>query len=163
MCAAFLKGRFHHFNGIAPLTCIGAFFGIFHMTDVIGVGEANITNPAEDIAGNVTIAAGCFTCQVRLHAAQPLFRFGLTVVGNHGGNQCGVIRMLPGTDTDFAFVLRACELLIMPVIDRHRFLSVEHACTHGKRKPLIISTAQVSRNGGFQRIGLYRLRYARFD
>ncbi|MPN64842.1 hypothetical protein SDC9_212620 [bioreactor metagenome] len=87
------------------------------MADVIGVGETNIANAAEDIASNIAIATSSFTRQVSFHTAQPFFGLCFAVMSNHCGDQRRVIRVLSGTNTDFTFVLRAGELFVMPVID----------------------------------------------
>ncbi|MNC28421.1 hypothetical protein D3C75_766250 [compost metagenome] len=128
--AAILKGRFHYLDGIPPFAGVAALFGALHLPDVVGVGEAHIADPAEDVAGNVAVAAGRFTRQIILYATQPGFGFGFAVVGDHRRDQCRIVRMLAGAQADFALKCRAGELLVMPVIDRQIFIGIQHPGAH---------------------------------
>ena len=56
--------RPYHLDGFPPLVCIGTRFSILHTTNVVGVGDADVADPAQNVARNVAIPAGRFTRQI---------------------------------------------------------------------------------------------------
>src|SRR3546814_1480670 len=62
------------------------------------VGDADVADAGEDVAGHVAVAAGGLARQVVLDPAQPLLGVRGVVVGNHRREQAGVVRVLAGAD-----------------------------------------------------------------
>src|SRR5690606_10169354 len=102
LCAAILEGRQNHLDGVAPLHLLLAALARAHQADIIGVGDADIANAAEDVLGNVAVAAAGLASQVFLDAGKPLLGVGRAVVGDVVGKERGVIGMLAGANANLA-------------------------------------------------------------
>src|SRR5690606_6083868 len=69
--AALFEGGPHDLDGLAPFMRVGARLGVLHTADIIGIGDTDVADAAEDVARHVAIAAGRLTTQVVLDVAQP--------------------------------------------------------------------------------------------
>src|SRR5690606_33959689 len=98
--------RADHLDRIAPLALLGALLGVLHPAHVVGVGDADVADAGEDVAGHVAVAAGGLAGLVVLDPAQPLLGGLGAGVGDHGREQAGVVRVLAGADADPALPLR---------------------------------------------------------
>src|SRR5690606_37037324 len=85
------EGRADHPDRLAPLVLLAAGLGVLHPPHVVGVGDADVADAGEDVAGHVAVAAGGLARQVGLDAAQPLFGLLRAGVGNHRRDQAGVV------------------------------------------------------------------------
>src|SRR3546814_13503292 len=104
--------RADHLDRLAPLVLLGAGLGVLHAPDVVGVGDADVADAGEDVAGHVAVAAGGLARQVVLYPAQPLLAVRGVVVGHHRRALAGVVRVLAGPDAHPARPLRFGPVLV---------------------------------------------------
>src|SRR5690625_6367904 len=71
----------------------------------------------------------------------------------HGCNQSSIIRMLTGTNADFTLPLGVRKVLIGDAVYLYFFSNISHPIAQGKGKPVIIFTAQMSRDDLGQCLG----------
>src|SRR5690606_18893841 len=105
-------GRADHLDRLAPLVLFAAGLGVLHPAHVIGVGDADVADAGEDVAGHVAVAAGGLARQVGLDPAQPGLGPVDAGVGDHRRDQAGVVGMLARTDAHATLPLRIGELLV---------------------------------------------------
>src|SRR5690606_2790759 len=48
--------RTDHLDRLAPLVLLGTGLGVLHAPDVVGVGDADVADAGEDVAGDVAVA-----------------------------------------------------------------------------------------------------------
>src|SRR3546814_13632756 len=88
---------------------VGAGFSVFHAAHVIGVGNADVANTAQDVASHVAVAAGRLTAQVAFDIAQPCFGGFSAIMGDHGGDERRVVGGLARTDANLEFGRASCR------------------------------------------------------
>src|SRR5690554_3353086 len=152
----------HDLDGFAPFVGVAAGFGVLHATDVVGVGDANVANAAQNVTGHITVAAGGLAGQVVLEIAQPVFGCFQTVMGDHGRDQRRVVRVLPRADAHFALPARVGESFVGDCADIEIGGDVGDAIAQRQRVPLIVGATQMLGNGLAQYGGIDRLGDAGF-
>ncbi|MNI27833.1 hypothetical protein D3C73_815890 [compost metagenome] len=160
--AAFLVGerRADDLDGIAPLARVGAGLGVLHVAHVVGVGQADVANAAQDVASHVAVAARGLASQVGFHAAQPFFGGFGAVMRNHGGDHGGVVGVLARTDADLALPLRVGQVFVAEGLQLQVLFHIQHAVAQRQGIPLAVGAAQVGGDHRFQGLRLDRLRHA---
>ena len=161
--SAALEGRIDGADGVAPLALV-LFLGIAHQADIVAVADGEIADAGQDVARAFAVAARRLARQVGFHALEPGFRLRLAMLGDVGGDERRVVRMLSGADADLAAPLRIGEALIGERLVLHTVLRhVGDARAQGQRVPLPLRIAKLGGNRLVQRVGLDRLRDAEID
>src|SRR5690606_18438401 len=109
-----------------------------HQANIVGIGNTDVANTAEDILGNVTVTTASLAGQIVLDASQPLFGFFCTVVCDVISKQCGVIRVLAGANANLALVLWISKVFIVEGCNIKVLGCIENASTHRKCKPVAV-------------------------
>ena len=75
MRAAIPKVGSFHVDAVAPGLLLGAAAAGPHEPDIVGVGDADLADAADDVLGDVTVAAAGLACEI---VAKPVSQSGLS-------------------------------------------------------------------------------------
>lgn len=73
--ATVLEGRENDLDALTPALLLIAALTRTHQADIIGIGNSNIANAADNILGAIAVTTGSLAGQIGLQAGQPGFSF----------------------------------------------------------------------------------------
>src|SRR5690606_11869501 len=136
--AALFEGGPHDLDGLAPSMGVGARLGVLHTADIIGIGDTDVADAAEDIARHVALAARRLPTQGALDVAQSALSGLETVMRDHGCDQGGVVRMLARTNADLTLPARVGKSFVCDGADIEILGYVGYPVPQGQGVPLIV-------------------------
>src|SRR5690606_36251698 len=135
--------RAYDLDGVAPFACVGAGLGVLHAAHIIGVGNANIANAAQNVARDIAVAACWLTAQIVLDVAQPVFGCLDAVMRDHGRDQRGIVGVLTRAYANLAFPFGIGKGFVGNGADVQILGHIGHAVAQRQGEPLIVLAAQV--------------------
>src|SRR5690606_29804310 len=151
--AAVLERRQDDLDRVAPPFLLGRAAAAAHQSHVIRIADADVADAAHDVARDVTVATGRGAGQVFLHAAEPFFGRGFTVVHDVRADQRRVVRVLTGAGTQRVAPFLVIELLVVERVDVELLGRIDDPSAHRQRVPVPVLAPQVRGHGGVQHVG----------